>query len=140
VALVPAEEQVARINLLRRIQIAHPDDFWATFALGHEIHRLYEWDEALRYLTAAVSLRPQSAGAQFQLGIALRDKGRLDEAIDRQREALRLDPKNTMCRRELALALKLNGKLDEAIAEFREAIRLRNYLRTNVHPVSYMVV
>jgi serine/threonine protein kinase len=103
VALVPIEEQAVRINLLRRIQIAHPDDFWATFALGHAIHRQYEWDEALRYLTAAVSLRPRSAGAQFQLGIALRDKGRLDEAIDRQREAIRLDPKNTMCRRELAL-------------------------------------
>jgi serine/threonine protein kinase/tetratricopeptide (TPR) repeat protein len=124
VALLPVEEKEARINMLRRIQIAHPDDFWATFTLGHDIHQTYEWDEALRYLTAAVSLRPRSAGAQFQLGIALRDKGRLDEAIDRQREALRLDPKNTMCRRELALALKLNGKLDEAIAEFREAIRL----------------
>ncbi len=80
-----------------------------------------EWDEALRYLTAATALRPRSAGAQFQLGIALRDKGRLDEAIDRQREALRLNPKNTMCRRELALVLKLKGKLDEAITEFREA-------------------
>ncbi len=124
VALVPAEEKVARINLLRRIQIAHPDDFWATFSLGHDIHELYEWDEALRYLTAAVALRPSSAGAQFQLGIALRDKGRFDEAIDRQREVLRLDPKNTLSRRELALVLKLKGKLDEAIAEFRETIRL----------------
>ena len=124
VALVPVEEKGARINLLRRIQIAHPDDFWATFSLGHDIHQLYEWDEALRYLTAAVALRPRSAGAQFQLGIALRDKGRLDEAIDRHREALRLNPKNTLCRRELALVLKLKGNLDEAITEFREVIRL----------------
>jgi tetratricopeptide (TPR) repeat protein len=124
VALVPAEETEARINLLRRIQIAHPDDFWATYTLGHEIHQRYEWDEALRYLTAAVALRPRSAGAQFQLGIALRDKQRFDEAIDRHREALRLNPKNTLCRRELALVLKLSGKLDEAITEFREAIRL----------------
>ena len=124
VGLVPAAETQARINLLRRIQIVHPDDFWATYTLGHAIHQLYEWDEALRYLTAAVALRPRSAGAQFQLGIALRDKQRYDEAIDRQREALRLNPKNTLCRRELALVLKLSGRLDEAITEFREAIRL----------------
>jgi serine/threonine protein kinase/tetratricopeptide (TPR) repeat protein len=124
VGRVPVEEPQTRINLLRRIQITHPDDFWATFALGHDIHQQFEWDEALRYLTAATALRPRSAGAQFQLGIALRDKGRLDEAIDRQREALRLNPKNTMCRRELALVLKIKGKLDEAIIEFREAIRL----------------
>ncbi len=124
VALVPVDEKVARVNLLRRIQIAHPDDFWATYLLGYEIHQNYEWDEALRYLTAATALRPRSAGAQFQLGIALRDKGRLDEAIDRQREVLRLDPKNTLSRRELALVLKLKGKLDEAITEFREVLRL----------------
>jgi serine/threonine protein kinase/Flp pilus assembly protein TadD len=124
VALVPTAETGARINLLRRVQIAHPDDFWATYLLGHDIHQLYEWDEALRYLTAAAALRPRSAGTQFQLGIALRDKGRYAEAIDRHREALRLNPKNTMCRRELALVLDLSGKLDEAIAEYREAIRL----------------
>ncbi len=124
VALVPAEEKEARIKLLRHIQIAHPDDFWATFTLGRDIHQRYEWDEALRYLTAAVALRPRSAGAQFQLGIALRDKGRFDEAIERHRESLRLNPKNTLCRRELALVLKLKGKLDEAITEFREALRL----------------
>jgi serine/threonine protein kinase/Flp pilus assembly protein TadD len=124
VALVPAEETAARINLLRRVQIAHPDDFWATYTLGHDIHELFEWDEALRYLTAAVALRPRSAGAQFQLGIALRDKQRYDEAIDRHREALRLNPKNAMCRRELALVLQMKGNLDEAITEFREAIRL----------------
>ena len=124
VALVPAEEKEATINLLRRIQIVHPDDFWTTYSLGLEIHRLYQWDEALRYLTTAVALRPRSAGAQFQLGIALRDKGRWDEAIDRHREALRLNPKNTLCRRELALVLKLKGNLDEAITEFREVLRL----------------
>jgi serine/threonine protein kinase/Flp pilus assembly protein TadD len=124
VALLPTEETDARINLLRRVQIVHPDDFWATYLLGHDIHQLFEWDEALRYLTAAAALRPRSAGAQFQLGISLRDKRRYAEAIDRHREALRLNPNNTMCRRELALVLELNGNLDEAIAEYRETIRL----------------
>ena len=41
VALVPLEEKEARINLLRCVQIAHPDDFWATFWLGLEIHQLF---------------------------------------------------------------------------------------------------
>ena len=124
VGLVPVEETGPRINLLRRIQIAHPDDFWATYTLGHDIHQLFEWDEALRYLTAAAALRPRSAAVQYQLGIALRDKWRLDEAIDRHREALRLNPKNALCHRELALVLQMKGNLDEAITEFRGAIRL----------------
>jgi len=121
---MPVEATAIKIDLLRRIQIAHPSDFWATYLLGSAMQTKFDWDEALRYLTAAVALRPRSPLAQFQLGIALRDKGRLDEAIERQREALRLDPGNSMCRRELGLALRLKGRLDEAIAEFREAIRL----------------
>ena len=68
VALVPVEETKPRINLLRRIQIAHPDDFWATFSLGRDIHQIYEWDEALRYLTAAVALRPRGAVRNSNLG------------------------------------------------------------------------
>jgi serine/threonine protein kinase/tetratricopeptide (TPR) repeat protein len=132
VALVPAKESEARINLLRRIHIAHQDDFWATYALGHGIHERFEWVEALRYLTAAAALRPRSAGVQFQLGIALRDNGRYDEAIARHREALRLNPKNAMCRRELALVQKMKGNLDEAITEYREAIRL-NPASFNAH-------
>jgi serine/threonine protein kinase/tetratricopeptide (TPR) repeat protein len=124
VSLIPAEEKTARLNTLRRIQFAHPSDFWATFSLGLAIHRTYVWEDAVRYLTAAVALRPSSPGAQVQLGIALRDSHRFEEAIERQREALRLDPTNPMCRRELGLNLRYLGRLDEAIAEFHEAIKL----------------
>ena len=74
VAPVRDEDKEARINLLRRIQITHPDDFWATFSLGLDIHQLYEWDEALRYLTAAV-LRPGECGSAIPAWNALRDKG-----------------------------------------------------------------
>ncbi len=124
VGQIPPEAAATKIDLLRRIQIAHPGDFWATYLLGTAAQQSFDFDEALRYLTAAAALRPRSPAAQYQLGIALRDKGRLDEAIERQREALRLDPGNSMCRRELGLALRLKGRLDEAVAELREAIRL----------------
>ena len=113
-----------RLSTLRRIQFAHPSDFWATFSLGLAIHRSFLWEDAVRYLTAAVAVRPSSSGAQLQLGIALRDNYRFEEAIERQREALRLDPTNPMCRREVGLNLRYLGRLEEAIAEFREAIQL----------------
>ncbi len=86
VGQIPVQATAIKIALLRRIQIAHPSDFWATHSLGSAFQQTFDFDEALRYLTAAVALRPRSPAAQFQLGIALRDKRRFDEAIERQRE------------------------------------------------------
>ena len=49
-------------------------------------------DEAIRYYSASVALRPQSAGARFNLAMALERKGLLDDAIAEYQESTRLEP------------------------------------------------
>lgn len=68
------------ISLLRRVQRAHPDDFWINFDLGTTHMGSEQPDEAVRYLSAAVAIRPRSELALFMLGEALRAAGRPDEA------------------------------------------------------------
>jgi tetratricopeptide (TPR) repeat protein len=83
-----------------------------------------QWDEAIRYYTAAVALRPENVMAHNNLGIALWQKGRLDEAIAECREAVRLKKDYAEAHCNLGSALADKGRLDEAIAEYRVAIRL----------------
>jgi tetratricopeptide (TPR) repeat protein len=70
-------------QLLRRSQQQHPADFCLNTNLGIVLHEVTppERDEAARFLTAAVALRPESAGAHLNLGNALKDRGQLDAAI-----------------------------------------------------------
>jgi tetratricopeptide (TPR) repeat protein len=107
------------------IQRRHPDDFWISFNLGYCLTRLQapQWDEAIRYYTAAVALRPENVMAHDNLGIALAQKGRLDEAIAEFREAIHLKPDYAETHYNLGVALRAKGQVDDAIAKFREAIR-----------------
>ena len=48
------------ISLLRRTQRAHPDDFWINFDLAGSLMKAGRPDEAARFYTAAVAIRPRS--------------------------------------------------------------------------------
>jgi serine/threonine protein kinase/Flp pilus assembly protein TadD len=112
--------------LLREGQRQHPNDFWTNQELALFLHRSQppRLEEAIRFFTAAVVLRPQSPGAHTNLGAALRDKGQLDEAITEHRAAIRLNKDHAVAHTNLGLALQTKGQWDEAIAEYRAAIRL----------------
>jgi serine/threonine protein kinase/Flp pilus assembly protein TadD len=115
------------LSLLRQAQAQRPDDFWANHNLACCLHhsQLPRLEEAIRYYTAAVALRPQSAGARMNLGLALKDKGDLEEAIARFREAIHLQADCALAHYDLGGLLTVQGRLDEAVAEFREALRLK---------------
>src|SRR5262249_16935520 len=76
-----AEEQAAA--LLRQAQQQHPGDFWINHELAYGLGLLNppRWEDAIRFCTAAVALRPRSAGAYLNLGWVLHEKGALDEAV-----------------------------------------------------------
>jgi serine/threonine-protein kinase len=113
------------VALLRRAQQRYPGDFWINHNLGLALHALPgEADQAVRYLTAAVALRPDSPGAHLNLGYALWRKGQLEGAIVCYRQAIRLDPKYAAAHANLGMALKDKGQLEEAIACWRVAIAL----------------
>lgn len=80
-------------------------------------------DEAIRFLSAAVAVRPDSPVALNNLGLALGYRGRLQEAVDCLREALRIKPDLASAHNNLAMALAQANQPDEAVIHYREAVR-----------------
>jgi serine/threonine protein kinase/Flp pilus assembly protein TadD len=117
----------AAVAMLRRAQEAFPGDFWINHDLGVSLHngRPPQPGEAIRFLTAAVAIRPGNAGARLNLGIALLAAGRLEEAVGEFGKAVALKPDYAMARHQLGLALSRQGRLDEAGAALRAAIELK---------------
>jgi serine/threonine-protein kinase len=125
-----------RVALLRRAQGCHPADFWVNHDLGQVLQQVTprRMDEAVRFLTAAVALRPESPGMHLNLGTALYRKGQVDEAIACYHKAIALDPNYAATRLNLGNALSDKGQVDEAIACFRQAIALDpNYAATRLN-------
>jgi tetratricopeptide (TPR) repeat protein len=115
------------IRLLRKVQQRHPSDPWTNSSLANLLRnsRPPQYDEAVRYSTAAIALRPDSSGLHVNLGVALHDQGKVEEAIAEYREALRIDPLYTSPRCNLVDCLIKLGKREEAEAVAREGIRLQ---------------
>jgi tetratricopeptide (TPR) repeat protein len=111
-----------------RVQQQHPGDFGVTFELGR---RLFwssvkgngDLDSPIRFLAAAVAIRPQSYFARKMLADALHNKGHVDEAIAAYRAADRINgrPINQV---QIGKLMLQAGREQEAAAEFREALRL----------------
>src|SRR5205085_5681618 len=83
------------LELLMTVQQRHSDDFWINEELGvtYRTTNPPRLDQAIRYFTAAVALRPRSAGARVNLGGTLGRAGAYDEAIAAYRKAIELNPK-----------------------------------------------
>ena len=112
------------IPLLTVVQRAHPGDYWANFALGDALWK-QDGREAIRYLQAAIAIRPRSSIAHQALGTALRAAGRIEDAIEAYRQAVVAEPDFAEARGRLGYTLLKHGKdSDEAIRVFREALRL----------------
>jgi serine/threonine-protein kinase len=121
---VGAKASAAR--LLRQAQRNHPADFWVNHNLGLVLRKVRppERDEAIRFLTTAVALRPQSPGAHCNLGVALKEMGRTDEAIVCYKKSIELAPQSALAHANLGVALVDKGRLADAIVSGRRAIKL----------------
>jgi serine/threonine protein kinase/Flp pilus assembly protein TadD len=118
------------VALLRRAQEAFPGDFWTNENLGTALAQGHppQLEEAIRFLTAAVALRPESPGARLNLGIVLGEKGRRDEAESAYRKALDLKPDYAEAHLELGFFLWKANRPDEALAACRRATELKPLL------------
>jgi serine/threonine-protein kinase len=110
------------VPFLQRVQREYPGDFWANLALGIVLLERNP-GESIRYLQAALAIRPQAALAWDNLGIALLGVGRQGEAVEHFQRALRIDPDFVNAHNSLGFALAARGRLDEAIAHYRHALR-----------------
>src|SRR5262249_51649243 len=78
-------------TFLRRVQRAHPADFWANLALGNAL-KYGGSGEAIGYYRVALAIRPGEAVGDYNLAEVLRFQNWLDEAIDYYRRALQAEP------------------------------------------------
>jgi eukaryotic-like serine/threonine-protein kinase len=144
----------AALPFLRRVQQAHPEDFFANFWVAHAedpVHAvgyyrvaqalrpntvvananlgLAIWkqgwtEEALRYFQRAVNVDPRSPLAHAEFAEALRDFGQTDEAIDHYLKAIGLGAKWAFVHNNLAICLERKSRMEEAIAQYEEALRV----------------
>jgi superkiller protein 3 len=122
------DPQVAE-SVLRQAERRHPSDVWLNYNLAKCLEKLARREEAIRYYSAARSIRPELAHA---LAHALEKKGESDEAIAVFQELTRLRPGNGRHLLCLGGVLQNRGRaqeataaLDAGIVAFREDIRKR---------------
>ena len=96
-----------RLPFLKRVQQAHPGDFWANLTLGDVLAQRMQPAEAVRYYQAAVAIRPGTALGYYKLGMAGALTGRTEEAVEQLRRAVDLDPSPS--RTTTCLAVRLVG-------------------------------
>jgi serine/threonine-protein kinase len=124
--LVALQSVASAQRLLRKAQAQYPGDFWINFwlALTLSFPGTPDSDDALRFLTAAVALRPEYSKVHHQLGIFYKDRGKYEEAIACYRKAIQLEPRFASAHTDLGVMLHYTGRLDEAITCHRKAIEL----------------
>jgi len=115
------------VALLRRAQEASPGDFWVNQNLGLALAASQppQPGEAIRFLSVAVALRPESPGARLDLAKIFVGSGRLDEAIAACRKAIGLKRDYADAHLTLGNVLAEKGRLDEALAAYRESLAIR---------------
>jgi serine/threonine-protein kinase len=109
------------ISLLRQTQRAHPNEFWVNCDLAKQLAFAGQLDEAIRFFSVAVSVRPRSEMALNDLGDALYKSDRLDEAAATFRRALGLGRDNPWAHAYLGMILCDQGQPIPAKAEFQAA-------------------
>jgi hypothetical protein len=110
------EPEVAEL-VLRQAQRKYPEDFDINFQLAWTLEKRLRprLDEAVRFYTVALALRPQNLPVHCWLGGALRRQAGLDEAIAVYRRAVALDPDYVFAVNRLATALSEKGNCAEAL-------------------------
>src|SRR5262249_36927931 len=110
-------------DFLRRVQVAHPTDFWVNLRAGDFCYIKDRSGDAIRYFQAALAVRP-NALVHANLGMALARERRSDEALEHLREAERLDPTVPGIHTSLACVLRDASRYQEAIQQLRKGLKI----------------
>jgi serine/threonine-protein kinase len=120
-ALSAAGAPEEAIVVLQDAQRLHPRDVWLNYGLAEAFKGQEQWSDAVRFYTAARSVRPEIGHA---LGHALEKLGKNDEATKVFAELVRLRPANPRHHNCLGGSLNRVTQLDDCIRELRKAIDL----------------
>jgi serine/threonine protein kinase/Flp pilus assembly protein TadD len=113
--------------LLRQAQQQHPGDLWINDALGWlylNFIRPPQYDEAARFYTAALAIRPDTPFLAHGVGLALREKGAARESVGAFSKAIQLDPALATAWSDRGCAHLRLQEWQDAVSDCSEAIRL----------------
>jgi tetratricopeptide (TPR) repeat protein len=106
-------------SVLRRGRRAYPSDVWLNYDLGRALEQLSRGEEAIRYYTAARTIRPETA---HELAHALRNQGESEEGISVFRDLVRARPASGRHLSCLGDALQSRGLREEATQALTKAV------------------
>jgi serine/threonine-protein kinase len=125
-ALLDVNDRDTAMALLRKAQHEYPADLTLNETLGWLCMRTpqpFQYDEAARFYSAALAVRPHSAYLHYQLGMALLLKQSHLEALDELSKAIELDSNLLLARQQRGLML-VDMNRPEAIADFSHVLKL----------------
>jgi serine/threonine protein kinase/Tfp pilus assembly protein PilF len=103
-----------------------PDDFWASFHMGHCARILGRPNEAVVAYSVCLALAPDSAWCYYNRGLSLLDIGNLDRALDRARRdfdrALAVDPHLAAASLQRGLLNYREKNYDAALSDLKRAL------------------
>jgi serine/threonine-protein kinase len=124
VALREAGDLEGAVQLLAECQRRHPKDLWVNVRLGSFLIEQRRWQDATRYLSAALALRPQSVVIRSRLAVAVARAGDIEGALAEANEALAQDKASPWPHLALAHIHAAKGDEPAALRELDEAGRL----------------
>jgi tetratricopeptide (TPR) repeat protein len=116
------------MSLLKRAQAQYPTDLWLNEILGH-----FSWnacsprhtEDALRFYSIALALRPERMRTHRMLVDILGQKGALPEVLAEHSRFIALNPRNAWAWYHRGMTYgQWFQQYDKAIADFTEAIKL----------------
>jgi len=111
------------IPFLKKIQEAHPSDFWVNLELANQLAEIRKLPEAIRYYQAALALRPDAALVHHNLGKALYASDLFDDGVTEMKEACRLNPTDAIFHGILGSVLWRHKRFEDAIPYLLVAVR-----------------
>ena len=118
-----ANEQA--MGLLRRAQVQNPDDWWINNVLGWFCQTALppQYDDALRYYTAAQAIRPRNPYNLLAIGEVLGGQKAYAEAVTVLSRAIELKPDYSDAWFKRGEAYAHLGQTDKALAEVSQGIK-----------------
>ena len=125
-ALKDAGAPKQAVALFRRAQRRHPNSFWLNFDLASALmsQKPPEMAEAIRFLSVALALRPDSWPARGGLSDALQRQGKLDEALAELRESIEVNSNDPAAWINRGKAYHKLRQYEEAIADYSKALSI----------------
>jgi tetratricopeptide (TPR) repeat protein len=115
------------MDLLRRAQQQYPSDLWINDTLGAFSLNAFSpprTDDALRYYSIALALRPSRPQLHWIVGAILFDKGAKAEAVAEWSKAIELDPRDAGAWYNRGVVHENLKQWDKALADYTRAIEL----------------